>query len=95
MPGYMRLMAWAIDEVLKVELLCDPDNLDRAACSSDNEGRGEFSEGVPFREGRAFLLEDDEKRALVEVMMDIFVFFDSCLSLGVLRIGCEFVANWR
>ncbi|KAG0097866.1 hypothetical protein BGZ93_001763 [Podila epicladia] len=81
MPDYIRLMAWAIDDVLKAEFLCDPDILDRAACSNDNEGREEFSEGVLFRDGGAFLL-DDEKSDLVEVMMDIFMFLNVASVLG-------------
>ncbi|KAF9392279.1 hypothetical protein CPB97_002845 [Podila verticillata] len=66
MPDYMRLMAWAIGEVLKVAL-CYADSLDSVACSSDDsEGRGEFSEGA--FDGEEDLFDKDEKKALVEVV---------------------------
>ncbi|KAF9375368.1 hypothetical protein CPC16_000769 [Podila verticillata] len=71
MPDYMRLMAWAIGEVLKAAL-CDVDSLDSAACSSDDsEGRGEFSEGA--LDGEEDLFDKGKKRALVEVEVDMAV----------------------
>lgn len=80
----MRLMAWAIGEVLKVAL-CDPNSLDSAACSSDDsEGRGEFSDGA-FIIGEVDLSDEDEKRALVDVMdmVDFGSFLRSLVDLVV------------
>jgi len=68
-------MACAIDEFLKVEFLCDPDCLERAACSSNSDDREEF-----------LFAEDHEKRTLVEEITDVVV-LDSLL--GVLWIGYE------